>query len=498
MEHLYHPEGQQTREMDVAQAPSQDGNAAPQASMWTRGEPGEVLEANKPLLAELKRLIKQRDREAVLAMIAKWPPAAVMEALIQLPLKRARKLYNWLPPGPAVKVLVEISPALRSVLMEETGISRIAAIVDGLSDDDAVVLLTDLPDDMVAELLPRLAHREGLAERLVYDEDSAGGIMSDQFVAVLEDWPIGVATRQIRRGAREIDKLYEVYVVDEERRLVGLLRLRDLLLNTKKTIVQDIMREVPATVHASADQEEVLELAERFRVQTIPVIDADQRVIGRITVDELRDVVRQEAEEDILLMSGVSSDAQADDTLARLVKGRLPWLVGGLLGASVAASVVGTFEEELAQAAILASFIPVVMAMAGNAGIQASTVTVQGLANGNLWIGDIGNRVLKELAGALVNGLVIALLLGVLILVASRLVDIAAPGHLALAVGGSLTIVIVMAATLGATIPLVLNHFKVDPAVATGVFITTTNDIFGVLIYFVMTTTFYLGSAVSV
>lgn len=477
------------------QAPMPDDDAPADVPTWTRGEPGEILDANKPLLAQLKRMIKQNQRDQVLAMIQSWPPASVMELLIQLPLKRARKLYGWLPPGPAVKVLVEISPALRGVLMEESGISRITAIVDGLKDDDAVELLTDLPDDMVEQILERIPRGETLRWRLAYDEDTAGAMMSNQFVAVLDSWQVGVATRQIRRSAAQIDRLYEAYVVDDDRRLVGLLRLRDLLLNTKKTIVRDIMRAAPVAVHANADQEEVLELAERYDVKTIPVIDAEQRVIGRITANELRDVVRREADEAIKLMSGVSADAQADESLARLVRGRLPWLVGGLLGASLAASVVGTFEEELAKAAILASFIPVVMAMAGNAGIQASTVTVQGLANGTLWVGDIGQRVLKELAGAAVNGLVIALLIGVLVLVAAEVVHIEAPADLALSVALSLATVIVMAATFGATVPLVLHHFKIDPAVATGVFITTSNDIFGVLIYFLIATTLYLGGA---
>jgi magnesium transporter len=223
------------------------------------------------------------------------------------------------------------------------------------------------------------------------------------------------------------------------------------------------------------------------------VVDADERVIGRITLDELRDVVRREAEEDIKLMSGVAPDARPDESIGRLVKGRLPWLVGGLIGASIAAVVVGAFEEQLAKAAILATFIPIVMAMAGNAGIQASTVTVQGLALGNLWIGDIWRRIGKELLGSLINGVLVALLLGALILLAAQIFEIVDPLRLAFAAGLSLATMIVMAATLGATIPMALNHFKVDPAMATGVFITTSNDIFGVLIFFVIATLVYLG-----
>ena len=398
-----------------------------------------------------------------------------------------------MPAGPATKVLVEISPAMRAVLMEESGIARIAAIAEGLDDDDTVYLLSDLPDQMVEPLLQRLTRADELRERLAFDEDTAGGIMSNKFVAVLDDWELGAAIRQIRRSAAKIEKLYEVYVVDQDRRLVGRLKLRDLILNPKRTLVRDIMLSAPTSVHADADQEEVLELAEQYNLQTIPVVDANNRVIGRITVDELYDVVRQEADEDIMLMSGVAPDADPNESIWKLIRGRLPWLVGGLIGGSLAAAVVGSFEEQLEQAAILASFIPVVMAMAGNAGIQASSVTVQGLATGNLWIGDLGNRVIKELAGSLVNGVVVACLLAVFILVAAEIVDIDAPVRLAVAAGLSLAIVTMMAATIGSTIPLILNHFKIDPAVATGVFITTTNDIFGVLIYFLMATAIYLG-----
>ncbi len=456
-------------------------------------EPGNPQSLAKPSLKSLKRLIKKDRKDDVLEKIQGLHPAEVMALLIQLPLRSARRLYGWLPPGPAVKVLAEISPDLRAVLMAESGIARIAEIAEGLDDDDAVELLGDFPEDMVEPLLERLPRAPLLRQRLQFGEDSAGAIMSNKFVAVLDDWQIGTATRQIRKSAERVDKIYEVYVVDENRRLVGLLKLRDFLLHPKRTLVRDIMRPVPVSVHAEADQEQVLALAERYNLQTVPVVDANQRVIGRITLDELRDVVRREAEEDIKLMSGVAPDARPDESIGRLVKGRLPWLVGGLIGASIAAVVVGAFEEQLAKAAILATFIPIVMAMAGNAGIQASTVTVQGLALGNLWIGDIWRRIGKELLGSLINGVLVALLLGALILLAAQIFEIVDPLRLAVAAGLSLATVIVMAATLGATIPLVLNHFKVDPAMATGVFITTSNDIFGVLIFFVIATLVYLG-----
>ncbi len=460
---------------------------------WKLGEPGELHPENRELLAEIDELISNDRQEEVLRLLQGWPAADIMELLILLPLRKARKLYDWLPPGPAVKVLVAINPDLRAVLMQESGIARVAAIAEELDEDNAVELLSDFPDDFVARVLERLDNRDALAERLRFAEDTAGEVMSNKFVVVLDTWNVGTATRAIRRMAGIIEKFYEAYVVDKERRLVGRLKLRDLLLNKKKKLIRDIMREVKVTVLPDADQEDVLELAARYKVQTIPVVNHQHHVIGRITVDELQEIIRDEAEEDMMLMSGVTPDSLPDHSLGKIIRGRLPWLIGGLIGAGLAGFVVGNFEEQLSRAAILATFIPVVMAMAGNAGIQASTVTVQGLASGNLWTGDVGRRIAKEFVGSMINGTVVASLLIALVLFVALFVSIHEPQRLAAAAGLSVAIVTTLAATLGSTVPLVLDHFDIDPAVATGVFITTGNDILSVLVYFAIASQIYLG-----
>lgn len=448
---------------------------------------------NRELLAEIDALISDDRQADVMKIVRGWPPADVMQLLILLPLRKARKLYDWLPPGPAVKVLVAISPDLRAVLMQESGIARVAAIAEELDEDDAVELLSDFPDDFVSKVLERFEDTEALRERLKFAEDTAGEVMSTKFVVVRDSWDVETATRAIRRKAAMIEKFYEAYVVDSERRLVGRLKLRDLLLNKKKVLIRDIMRDVPVTVYPDTDQEDVLELAARHKVQTIPVVSKEHQVIGRITVEELHEIIRDEAEEDMMLMSGVTPDSLPDHSLGKIIRGRLPWLVGGLFGAALAGFVVGNFEAELKQAAILATFIPVVMAMAGNAGIQASTVTVQGLASGNLWTGDVGRRFAKEFVGSLINGTIVAALLVVLILLVALFVSIHEPRRLAIAAGLSVAIVTSLAATLGSTVPLVLDHFDIDPAVATGVFITTGNDILSVLVYFTIASSIYLG-----
>lgn len=462
----------------------------------TAGDGAEqVDELDRDWLADVERALRADDDHAAFELIREHSPGEVAELLINLPLRRARSLFALLPVEVAAVVLTGISEELRVALMVDSSIERIAAIADTLEQDDAVDLLLDLPDETVEPVLAAMTSSDELRDRLEFEEDTAGGIMSNKFVAVLDDWDVGTATRMIRRKAAEIQKLYEIYVVDEDRRLVGRLKLRDLLLNDRETPVYELMRELPASVGPEADQEEVLELAQRLNLQTVPVVDEDNRVIGRITVDELAEIVRDEAEEDMMIMGGVAPDALPDDSVGRIIRGRLPWLIGGLVGASLAGLVVGGFEDKINQAAILASFIPVVMAMAGNAGIQASTVTVQGLAAGNVWLGDVGSRLGKEFVGSLINGVLVAIVLGLLVMMISQFVPLHSPGRLAIAAGLSVATVTVMAATLGAAIPLILKRFGIDPAVASGVFITTANDIFGVIVYFLIASSIYLANA---
>ena len=445
-------------------------------------ELSEILgDLDREWLEEVDRALRDEDDDATLELVKGHTPADVANLLINLPLRRARTLYALLPTEAAAEVLTGISEELRAALIQDSSIERIAEIADSLEQDDAVDLLLDIPEESLEPVLAAMESADELRVRLDFEEDTAGGIMSNKFVAVLDDWDVGTATRMIRRKASEIQKLYEIYVVDEDRKLCGRLKLRDLLLNDRETPVSSIMRTLPASVGSDTDQEEVLELALRLNLQTVPVVDEENRVIGRITVDELAEIIRDEAEEDMMIMGGVAPDALPDDSVGRIIRGRLPWLLGGLVGASLAGLVVGGFEDKINQAAILASFIPVVMAMAGNAGIQASTVTVQGLAAGNVWLGDVGSRLGKEFLGSLINGVLVAVVLGLLVILVSQFVELRSPGRLALAAGLSVATVTVMAATLGAAIPLILKRFGVDPAVASGVFITTANDICGVI-----------------
>ena len=315
--------------------------------------------------------------------------------------------------------------------------------------------------------------------------------MSSKYIAVPTTYTVEQTIKDVRTKATGIEKLYAVFIVDEQTRPVGYLKLRDLLIAARDTVVEEIMRKDLVTIHPELDQEIAAHLAERYELSVVPVINAAGQLIGRITWDRLQQVFQEEADEDMKLMSGVAAGSRSGESIVRIIRGRLPWLITGLIGASIAAAVVGSFKTELEQAAILASFIPIVMAMAGNAGIQASTVSVQGITAGSLQIGDLGWRVGKEVVGGFFNGTAVACILSLLVIGVAQIIAVDAAPQLALASGISLVAVTMVAAMIGAMVPLLLDYFKIDPALATGVFITTSNDILSVLVFFLLVTNIY-------
>ncbi|GIV58870.1 MAG: hypothetical protein KatS3mg042_1783 [Rhodothermaceae bacterium] len=319
--------------------------------------------------------------------------------------------------------------------------------------------------------------------------------MAREFVAVPVSWTVAEAIEELRRHADVVEDVYSVFAVDEQGHLQGIVSLKQLLLADPAARIGDIMDPDVDYVTADVDQEEVARLMERYDLVSLPVVDEQGRLIGRITIDDVVDVIREEAEEDIQRMSGVAGGEEPTDSVLRIVQGRLPWILAGMVGSGVAAFVIGYFSGALAVVPVLASFIPIVMATAGNAGIQSSAIAVQGLASGDVWASDILRRMLKELLVGLLNGLTAALIMGAFILVAGHLYPdkITDPARLALTSGAALMLVIVLATVIGATIPLLLNRIGIDPAIATGPFITGSNDILGTLIFFWLATHFYLA-----
>lgn len=460
---------------------------------WTRETSQEPLETNDDTLKAVREMIKAGKRTQIVELLKKWDPIDVMQLLTRLRLKHARKLFQWLPANPSIKVVAELRPEFRSILMEATTLDQLRDILAGLDPEDATEILNEFPDDLADELIARLPDVEEIATRASYADDTAGRVMARKFVALREDCTAGEAVEQMREEADRIRKVFTVYVTDFDGKLTGTVEVGKLLLAPDEQTLGKLMNRDVIAVSTDTDQEEVLRLARKRDMRTVPVVSGEGHLIGRITPKQLTRIAADEANEDMLLMSGVSGEARSDDTVFRIVRGRLPWLLAGLVGASVAATVVGSYEDQLAEAAILAAFIPVTMSMAGNAGLQASAVAVQGIATGALWSGDILFRLVKEFFAALFNGAVAGVILAALVLITSMIVPLEAPGHLAIATSLSLLCVTTLAAMVGATVPIILDKIGIDPAMAIGVFITSSNDVLGVLIFFLMATTFYMS-----
>jgi len=450
-------------------------------------------EVDNDLVEDIASLIESGQRGMVVNLLTDLYPADIASMLHHLPTDDARTLFDWLPKDIAGEVVPELDDEYRAGLLQFLPSHRIGEVLDEMESDDAADVLADLPRKIVEDVLHRLEDAAEVKGLLEYEEDTAGGIMGTDYVAVLESMTVGEATEEVRRNAESVEPIFAVYVVDASRRLLGIVPLKRLLLSRANAKVSTILESDIISVTPEVDQEEVARLMERYDLVAIPVVDGERRLIGRITVDDVIDVIREEAEEDIQRMSGVSREEMTSSVI-KMSRGRLIWLLVGLVGAFLSALVIHSFAGEIEKAVVLAMFIPVVMAMGGNAGIQSSSIAVQGLASGDIWATDLLRRLGKELVVALINGLVLAVAITVMVVAISYtgFLDNENIGRLSLTVALALLTVIIMAGAIGASIPLLLDRFGVDPALATGPFITTSNDLLGLIVYFVIATQLYL------
>lgn len=446
------------------------------------------LEVDEQLVADISTLIRSEQPAMVINIVTDMYSADLAVLLRHLPADEAQLLFDWLPTDTASNVLPELETNLRTQLLENTEHQRMATLLDELDTDDAVDVLNELPDDVTFQLLPALEDAGDLRDLLAYPEDTAGGIMGTELVAVPADWTIGEATEEVRRHAELVEPIYSVFVVDDRNRLVGTVSLKSLLLTPAAERVSAVMERDILAVTPDIDQEEVARMMERYDLVSLPVVTSHDILIGRITIDDVVDVIREEAEEDIQLMHGVTAGEEPTDSVFRISRGRLPWLLVGLFGAGMSGFVIGTFEEGLEQAVVLAMFIPIVTAMGGNAAVQSAAIAVQGLSSGDFWLGDAFKRLAKEGLVALVNGLVLGTLVGGIVYVLG-LGDLP---RLALTVSLTMFTVILLATTNGALVPFLLKRMGIDPASAMGPFVTTLNDIIGLTVYFLIATALYL------
>ncbi len=444
--------------------------------------------ADPELLEDMRVLVETQSAAALLNILFDLRSADIADILNQLPDEDAKYLFELLPPEEASEVLLDLQDNVREALIEELTAKRLGEIVGELDSDDAVDIVSELDEDIAEQILDQLEPDDSaeLRELLSYDEDTAGGLMATEFPEVLASGTAQDAIEAVRRTAEDTPDVYEVYAVDEEGKLRGIIDLKNLLLVKGNTPVADIMDVDIISVRTDVDQEDVANVMRKYDLLTLPVVDQDNRPVGIITFDDIADVIHEEAQEDISRMSGVMDDTDTSSSVWEIFRGRLPWLLVGFAGEILAAFVLSNFEEEISKVVIAAFFIPIIMAMGGNAGIQASSIVVRGLATGELALSRTFRRLTKEFTSALLMGTALGLLLFVIIMGWSG------DTNFGITVSLSLLIVITNATLVGASVPLVLDKMNIDPALATGPFITTSNDALGLLIYLALLTLIYL------
>jgi len=438
----------------------------------------------REFLNELLSAINLKDDNAALKLIEDLHPADIAEIYDEISMEEATYLYLLLDPEQASDVLVELEEDDREEFLESLPSEVIASqFIDNMDSDDAADVIGDLTEEKKQEVLLHIDDVEqagDIVDLLGYDEDTAGGLMAKELIRVNENWGVSTCIREMRKQAEELDEIYYIYVVSDDNVLLGILSLKALLLANASNKIRDIYNAEVRSVQTDTRSEEVARIMEKYDLITLPVTDSIGRLMGRITIDDVVDVIRDEAEKDYQLASGITTDVETTDSAARLSRARLPWLIIGLLGGVVVAAVIGRFEEDIKINPEMAFFIPLIAAMAGNVGIQSSAIIVQGIASNSLGLESTYKKLMKELLVALLNGLILAGILFIYNFFVSK--------NLALTftVSSSLFVVIIFAAIFGTMIPLLLNRMKIDPALATGPFITTMNDIMGLFIYFLM------------
>ncbi|HER08187.1 MAG TPA: magnesium transporter [Bacteroides sp.] len=441
-------------------------------------------ELTREYVNELRAIIDQRNDHAALEMLGDMHPADIAEVYGNLSIDEAKYLYLLLDPEKASDVLVELEEDDREKFLEVLPPDVIATqFIHHMDSDDAADVIGDLTEEKKQEVLLHIDDVEqagDIVDLLSYDEDTAGGLMAKELIRVNVNWGVATCIREIRKQAKDVDEVYFIYVVNDENVLLGILSLKSLLLASASTKVRELYEPEVRSVRTDTPSEEVAQIMEKYDLVVLPVTDSIGRLMGRITIDDVVDVIRDEAERDYQLASGITADVETTDSAARLSRARLPWLIIGLLGGIVVAAVIGRFEEDIQINPEMAFFIPLIAAMAGNVGIQSSAIIVQGIASNSLGLESTFRKLVKEFMVALLNGLILS---GLLFLYNFFFSDSLA---LTLTVSASLFVVIVFAALFGTLIPLALYRMKFDPALATGPFITTMNDIMGLFIYFLM------------
>ena len=432
------------------------------------------------LINQVIDLVDNNQDTLLLVKLNELHHADIAEILEELNVDQSTYIIKLLESDKTSEILMELDEDFREQILNNLSPNEIAKEIEELDTDDATDIISELSVEKQKKVISKIIdaeHKADIKELLKYDEDSAGGLMAKELVKVNENWTVTKCVKEMRIQAAEVTRVHSIYVVNDKDKLIGRLSLKDLLVANPRSSIKSVYIPKVDFVNVNDEAESVANIMQKYDLEAIPVVDDNNILLGRITIDDIVDLIKEEAEKDYQLAAGILQDVDVDDTIFQLSRARLPWLLLGLLGGIGAAIVMGAFDDILAKHQILFYFTPLIAAMAGNVGVQSSAIIVQGLANDDIR-GSVNNRLIKETFLSILNGVILSVILFLFIMISGE------EYLVALAISISLVIVIIVAGIIGTFIPLFLDKRGIDPAIATGPFITTSNDIFGILIYF--------------
>jgi magnesium transporter len=435
---------------------------------------------SKDFIAQIEQYINENNGQELENLLQDVHFADIAEIMEELDDYEASYIFKLLDSEKTAEILLELDEEVREKILRNLSAKEIAEEIDELDTDDAADIIAELPQSKKEEVISELEdveHAKDIVDLLRYDEDTAGGLMGKELVKVNENWSVLTCVKEMRHQAENVNRVHSIYVVDDENRLKGRLSLKDLLTTSTKTPISEVYIKKVDSVNVDAKDTEVARIMQKYDLEAIPVVDEMGRLVGRITIDDIIDVIKDEADKDYQMAAGITQDVEAGDSVFDLTKARLPWLLIGMVIEIIASIVLKKNQVAFEKYTTLIIFVPLLSATAGNIGVQASAIVVQGLANGSLKEFS-KNYFKKELLVAMISGTIISLFLLVYHTIVYQQYQVG------IAISISIIVVILFAAMLGTLVPLFLHKNKIDPAIATGPFITTTNDVFGIILYF--------------
>ena len=442
----------------------------------------ETFELSNELIEKVSQLISKRKNSEIKKIVDGFHYADLAEIIDELDENQRIYLIKLIDSDKTSDILTELDEDVREKILKTLSPKEIAGEIKEMDSDDAVDILDELTDERKEKVISLIKDEnitENIRELLSYDEDSAGGLMAKELISVYENWSVLKCLREIRKQAENITRVHSIYVLNRKNELIGRLSLKDLITSPSKSKIKQIYIPKVDFVHVNDSGEEVAKIMSKYDLEAIPVVDDQKQLQGRITIDDIVDLIKDEAEEDYLLAAGISNDVEADDSIFELTKARLPWLILGLFGGLGSVFILESYESIMSTKSLRALFFytPLIAAMAGNVGVQSSAIVVQGLAN-DVIKDSLISRLFKEISLTILNGII----LGGLIILFGLIIE--QPIDMSITISVSMILVIIVAALIGTSVPIILNRLGIDPAIATGPFITTGNDIIGILLFF--------------